>query len=77
MIKEMLKGDVEIHYVPAKLKEHYEITPYVFNPRVATKIRGNEYLDMGQGILNILTEIHRKYIASSTDKDKYAEVNSS
>jgi len=76
MIKEMLKGDVDINYVPSKMKDHYEITPYVFNPKVATKIESHEYLDMGQGILNILKEIHQEYIVSSTDKDRYAEVSS-
>ena len=68
MVKEILKGDVDINYVPAKNKEHYEITPYVFNPKIAAKIKSNEHLDMGQGILNILTEIHRECVASSTDK---------
>ncbi|MFA5088794.1 MAG: NAD(P)-dependent oxidoreductase [Candidatus Omnitrophota bacterium] len=63
MIKEMLKGRLEIEYVPADNNEHYEITPYVFNPKIATKIYGNEHLDMGQGILNILTEIHKQYVA--------------
>lgn len=77
MIKEILKGDVDINYVPAKSKEHYEITPYVFNPKVATKIGNSEYLDMGQGILNILIEIHKRYILSPTDKNKYAEASSS
>lgn len=72
MIKEMLKGEVDIRYVPAKLKGHYEITPYVFNPKIAAKINSTEYVDMGQGILNILTEIHQKYV----DKNKYAKVNS-
>lgn len=76
MIKEILRGDVAIHYVPAKMKEHYEITPYVFNPKVAAKIGSTEYLDMGQGILNILKEIHQEYIVSPTDKDKYVEVSS-
>ena len=76
MIKEMLKGDVEIQYVPAKLKEHYKITPYVFNPKIATKISSTEYLDMGQGLLNILTEIHKKQMMPSIRKEKYAKVNS-
>jgi len=75
MVKEMLKGDVDINYIPAELKEHYEITPYVFNPKVATKIRSNEYLDMGQGLLNILAEIHQRNEASLTDEDKYVETN--
>ncbi len=68
MVKEILKGDVDINYVPAKNKEHYEITPYVFNPKIAVKIKSNEHLDMGQGILNILTEIHRECVASPADK---------
>lgn len=62
MIKEMLKGDVQIEFKSAEHSEHYEITPYVFNPQIAAKIRGNEHLDMGQGILNILSEIHSKYV---------------
>lgn len=71
MIKEILKGNVEINYVPAKSKEHYEITPYVFNPKIAAKLGSSEYLDMGQGILNILTEIHQNHIVPSMDKDIY------
>jgi len=62
MIKEMLKNDIEIEYLPIKRGEHYEITPYVFNPQMATKIQGNEYLDMGQGILHILGHLHDQHI---------------
>ncbi len=62
MIQEMLKGDVEIKYLPAVHSEHYEVTPYVFNPQIATKLHGNEHLDMGQGLLNIMAEIHQKHI---------------
>jgi len=69
MIKEILKGKVDLEYVPAKHSEHYEITPYVFNPQVATKIQRSEYLDMGQGIISILNEIHDKEIVK---KQKHA-----
>ncbi len=62
MIQEMLKGDVKIEFQPARHNEHYKITPYVFNPQIAAKIRGNEHLDMGQGILNILSELHQKHV---------------
>lgn len=62
MVKEMLKGEIEIEYLPAKDSDHYEITPYVFNPQLATKLQSKEYLDMGQGILNILGEIHQKHV---------------
>lgn len=61
MIKEMLKNDIEIEYLPIKRGEHYEITPYVFNPQMATKIQSNEYLDMGQGILHILGHLYDQH----------------
>ena len=67
MMKEILKGEVDIEFIPAKQNNHYEITPYVFNPQIATKMRGKEHLDMGQGILNILSELHRKHVVCKTD----------
>ena len=60
MVREILKNDVKIEYLPAKENEHYTITPYVFNPQLAMKIHGSEYVDMGQGFLNILAEIYKK-----------------
>ena len=63
MVKEMLKNNVEIQFASAKHKEHYEITPYVFNPQMASKIRSNEHVDLGQGILNLLNEIHDQHVA--------------
>ena len=65
MIKEILKNDIEIEYLPIKRSEHYEITPYVFNPQIATKIQGNEYLDMGQGILHILGQLYDQHLNSN------------
>lgn len=70
MVQEILKNEVEVEFVPSKHSQHYEITPYVFNPQMATKISGNEHLDMGQGILHILSEIHKKYVASNVDVSK-------
>ena len=61
MVKEILKGDVDINYVPAKNKEHYEITPYVFNPKLAKRIVSSHYIDLGQGILELLKDIHREH----------------
>jgi UDP-glucose 4-epimerase len=61
MVKEILKGDVKLEYLPAEHNEHYEITPYVFNPQIATKLHATESVDMGQGILNILAELYQKH----------------
>ncbi|MBL8012455.1 MAG: NAD(P)-dependent oxidoreductase [Candidatus Omnitrophica bacterium] len=62
MIREMFKGNVEIQYLPAKEHSHYTITPYVFNPQMATKLKSNEHIDIGQGLLNILTDLHKEYV---------------
>ena len=63
MVKEMLKGDLSIKYIiPATEKEHYEITPYVFRPTLAKRLVLRHYIDLGQGILEMLNEIHASSI---------------
>ncbi len=59
MIKEILKGQIQLEYLQTKDNVHYEITPYVFNPQMAMKLRGSEYVDMGQGILDILNDLYQ------------------
>lgn len=62
MIREMLGNTVTIEYrtpdeaVARNL--HYQMTPYAFQPRVALKLIRTSYLDLGQGILSLLHEIH-------------------
>ncbi|UCD54978.1 MAG: NAD(P)-dependent oxidoreductase [Candidatus Omnitrophota bacterium] len=60
MIKEIMNNKIEIEYVPAGYEEHYEVTPYSFNPRIAKKIISNSYLDLGQGILDIIERIYKE-----------------
>lgn len=58
MIKEMLGGDIEIIYKNSKSGTHYQVTPYSFNPKIGKKLTNNYYVDMGQGLLNIMSEIY-------------------
>lgn len=58
MIKEMLNGDVEIVLNDEVRDHHYKITPYSFHPSVSKKLVANPYIDMGQGILDCIKEIH-------------------
>lgn len=37
---------------------HFVITPYSFRPKAALKLVANPYVDMGQGLLECLEEIH-------------------
>lgn len=58
MIKEMLENKVQLEFKPVESKEHYEITPYVFRPKMAKRIQGNNYIDLGQGILDLITKVY-------------------
>jgi len=61
MVSEMLNGKIEVEYIPSKEEEHYEITPYSFSPKIAKKIISNSYLDLGQGILDLLGGVHNRF----------------
>jgi len=58
MIREMLDSKVELKYVKPVAKDHYEITPYCFQPKLAKRIVGNSYVDLGQGILKCMQDVY-------------------
>ena len=59
MISEMLPNkDIEIRFFPGSSKAHYSLTPYTFQPKIGHKLTSNEFVDLGQGILDCLTEVH-------------------
>jgi len=43
-------------------KSHYEKTPYRYTPKNAKKLVPNEFIDIGQGILEIVEEIYSKKV---------------
>jgi len=65
MIKEMLDNKIELEFLPSTSNLHYEITPYTFNPKTARRIISNSYIDMGQGLLQCLEDIHKKHYPSN------------
>jgi UDP-glucose 4-epimerase len=57
MIREIMGGKVELIFEPENRDPaHYEITPYRFTPRVAHKMVPNVFIDIGQGILDMIEE---------------------
>jgi UDP-glucose 4-epimerase len=59
MIREIMGGKVEIEFNPEQRDpEHYEMTPYRFTPRVARKMVPNVFVDIGQGILDLVEEVY-------------------
>lgn len=65
MVQEIMGGRVQIEYrspqdrLPGAAQLHYSITPYSFSPKIARKLVGKDYLDLGQGLLELLEQIHQ------------------
>jgi UDP-glucose 4-epimerase len=49
--------DLELH-PELRDKDHYSITPYRYSPKAAIKLVSNQYVDLGQGILELVESIH-------------------
>ncbi len=59
MFSEILGRDLSIDYTEPS-EEHYRMTPYSFSPKVGRKLTSDCYVDMGQGLLQMLDEIDRE-----------------
>lgn len=58
MIKEILGNDIKVQFSDDKSPDHYEYTPYSFVPKIGKKLVNHLYLDIGQGLLECLHEMH-------------------
>ena len=59
MVKEILNDQVEIKYKNDGYHNHYNFTPYSFEPSVSRKLSANPHIDMGQGLLECVRSIHK------------------
>jgi UDP-glucose 4-epimerase len=62
MFQEILGRKIEIDYrrVDGPGSGHYAVTPYAYTPRPGKKLTTTHYVDMGQGLLSMVEEIHRE-----------------
>jgi len=58
MIKEILNDKVDINYKNEGYHNHYNFTPYSFEPSVSRKLSANPHIDMGQGLLECIRSVH-------------------
>ena len=61
MIKEILGNKIDLEFLPVNYTAHYNITPYSFTPRLAKRIQSTYYVDLGQGILDLIGDLYKKY----------------
>ena len=60
MIQEILNRKLTITFKGPDALVHYRRSPYAFQPKLAKKLVGRSYLDLGQGLLACLNEIHER-----------------
>ena len=67
IIFEILGKKQNINYQNKKnLNDHYGNTPYRYSPKSANKIIPSEFIDLGQGILNLIQEIDNENNSNET-----------
>ena len=58
MVQEIYGVDAEVNFnSESDIKSHYNITPYHYKEKTALKLVDNEYIDFGQGLLDLIEEI--------------------
>lgn len=61
IIFEMCDKKVKVKYLnDLKNSFHYGNTPYRYKPKISMKVIPTEFIDFGQGLLNIFEEIYKK-----------------
>ncbi len=71
MIGEILGRDIELRFATDDQEyrlHHYRATPYRYVPKLGLKIVPNAFIDLGQGILEIIDEIHAGQDADTGDE---------
>ena len=58
MIAEMLPGGAEIEFSESALYGHYVLTPYAYQPKIGHKLIATDHVDIGQGLLDCMAELH-------------------
>lgn len=75
MISEIMPWKITLHFDEANAVHHYEVTPYAFQPRIGRKLVLNEHVDLGQGLLDCLGDIHKTMHHSSDDDEATPSVS--
>lgn len=61
MFQEILGRKVEVDYRTATDGSgHYSVTPYAYTPKPGRKLISNHYVDIGQGLLRMVEDLHRE-----------------
>lgn len=71
MIREMMNERVEVDWANGEPTGHYHLTPYSFMPQIGHKLVPEDYIDLGQGLMDTmgeLLELHHEMEEISIDQ---------
>ncbi len=58
MIAEMLPNKPKLQFGEEVMAGHYVMTPYTYNPKIGQKLISAHHVDLGQGLLDCIAEMH-------------------
>lgn len=58
MFGEILGRKIEVDY-GNEAQGHYRVTPYTYTPKPGKKLTATHFVDMGQGLLEVVEQLHR------------------
>jgi len=59
MFQEILGRELVVEYQPSA-SGHYAVTPYAYTPKPGRKLVDTHYVDMGQGLLRMVEDLHNE-----------------
>jgi UDP-glucose 4-epimerase len=59
MFSEILGNKIDVDYANDQ-QGHYKVTPYAFTPKPGRKLTTSNFVDMGQGLLQVVEQLHHE-----------------
>lgn len=60
MFQEILGRRIDVDYRAPEGSGHYAVTPYAYTPKPGRKLVTTHYVDMGQGLLRMVEDLHHE-----------------
>ena len=67
MIAEILPRDVQLEFESGNPISHYTMTPYAYQPNIGHKLVGTDFVDLGQGLLQCISELQKQQQFDAND----------
>jgi UDP-glucose 4-epimerase len=70
MIAEIMPTDVKLEFAQGNPISHYAMTPYAYQPNIGHKLVGTDFVDLGQGLLECIGELHTRQESDRNDHSR-------